>query len=131
MRSLKSRKIKNDLKRIEKFSNLVEKKLSKFDKDKQRIDQLSLEELQDLNQILRLADYILTKYEDKKEVYVLLKDFVEMINASSTSMDMLNDKISEHVVSAENAISKIKNLQNDVSENFSFKGQKTPLMNTS
>jgi len=130
MKSLKVSNIKNNLKRIEKFSNFVEKKLSKFGKDEQRIEQLSFEELQDLNKVLQMADYILTKYEDKKEVYALLKDFVEMINSSSTSMDLLNDKISEHLVSAENGIAKIKNLQRDVSENFSFKGQKTPLMNT-
>jgi hypothetical protein len=131
MRGLRGRNIKNDLKRIEKFSNLAEQKLSIFDKDKKRIEQLSFEELQDLNQILQMADYILTKYEDKKEVYGLLKEFVEMITASSTSMDLLNDKISEHVVSAEDTVSKIKNLQNDVSENYSLKCQKTQLLNTS
>ncbi len=131
MRGLTGRNIKNDLKRIEKFSNLAEQKLSIFDKDKKRIEQLSFEELQDLNQILQMADYILTKYEDKKEVYDLLKEFVEMITTSSTSMDLLNDKISEHVVSAENTISKIKNLQSDVSENYSLKCQKTQLLNSS
>ena len=71
----------------------LEKRLSTFDKDKQRIEKLSFEELQDLNELLRLADYILTKHEDKKEVYALLKDFVGMINNSSNSMDLLNDKI--------------------------------------
>ena len=131
MRQIKTRNIKNDLKKIEKFSSLVEEKFSKFDKDKKKIEELSFEELQDLNQVLQMADYILTKYEGKKEVYSLLKDFVEMINAHSTSMDILNDKISEHVISAENVISKIKNLQNDVSENYTLKYQKTPPMSTS
>ena len=120
----KQRNLKKDLKKIEKFSSLVEKRLLTFDKDKQRIEKLSIEELQDLNELLRLADYILTKHEDKKEVYALLKDFVAMINNSSNSMDLLNDKIVELVVSAEAAISRIKNLQTDVSENYSFKGTK-------
>ncbi len=118
----KQRNLIKDFKKIEKFSSLVEKRLLTFDKDKQRIEKLSFEELQDLNELLRLADYILTKHEDKKEVYVLLKDFVAMINNSSNSMDLLNDKIVELVVSAEAAISRIKNLQTDVSENYSFKG---------
>ncbi len=120
----KQRNLIKDFKKIEKFSSLVEKRLLTFDKDKQRIEKLSFEELQDLNELLRLADYILTKHEDKKEVYVLLKDFVAMINNSSNSMDLLNDKIVELVVSAEAAISRIKNLQTDVSENYSFKGTK-------
>ncbi len=120
----KQRNFLKDFKKIEKFSSLVEKRLLTFDKDKQRIEKLSFEELQDLNELLRLADYILTKHEDKKEVYALLKDFVAMINNSSNSMDLLNDKIVELVVSAEAAISRIKNLQTDVSENYSFKGTK-------
>lgn len=120
----KQRNFIKDFKKIEKFSSLVEKRLLTFDKDKQRIEKLSIEELQDLNELLRLADYILTKHEDKKEVYALLKDFVAMINNSSNSMDLLNDKITELVVSAEAAISRIKNLQTDVSENYSFKGTK-------
>jgi predicted amidohydrolase YtcJ len=120
----KQRNLIKDFKKIEKFSSLVEKRLLTFDKDKQRIEKLSFEELQDLNELLRLADYILTKHEDKKEVYALLKDFVAMINNSSNSMDLLNDKITELVVSAEAAISRIKNLQTDVSENYSFKGTK-------
>lgn len=120
----KQRNLIKDFKKIEKFSSLVEKRLLTFDKDKQRIEKLSFEELQDLNELLRLADYILTKHEDKKEVYALLKDFVAMINNSSNSMDLLNDKITELVVSAEAAISRIKNLQTDISENYSLKRTK-------
>ena len=43
-----------------------------------------------------------------------------MINNSMESMDLINDNIIETVVSAESAISRIKNLQGDVSENFSL-----------
>ena len=124
MGPIKQRNLKKDFKKIEKFSSLVEKRLLTFDKDKQRIEKLSFEELQDLNELLRLADYILTKHEDKKEVCALLKDFVVMINNSSNSIDLLNDKITELMVSAEGAISRIKNLQTDVSDNYSFKGIK-------
>ena len=48
MGPIKKRNLKNDFKKIEKLSTLVEKRLSTFDKDKQRIEQLSFEELQDL-----------------------------------------------------------------------------------
>ncbi len=125
MNSLNSWNIKKDLNKIRAFSSIIEKKLIQFDKkDESKIDNLSLEELQDLNQLVHLSDYILTKYESKKEVYSLLKDFVEMINNSTSSMDILNDKISELVVSAESAISRIKSIQGCVSEDFSLKSPK-------
>ncbi len=118
--SPRARTLKKDLKKIQKFSSLIETKLLNFDKDEKKIDKLSFEELQDLNKLLQIADFILTKYEDKKQVYNLIKDFVDMIGNSSNSMDFLDDKISELVVSAQSTISGIKNLQSGVSENFSL-----------
>lgn len=117
----KNRNFTKDLKKVRKFSFLVEKKLSQFDKkDENKIKNMTFEQLQDLQQLTSAANFILLKYEDNKEVYSLLKDFVDMIHNSSESVDLLNDKIMEMIVSAENAISRIKNLQGDVSENFSL-----------
>ena len=117
----KSRNFSQDLKKISKFSHLVEARLAQFDKnDKNKIKNLTFEQLQDLHQLTATANFILLKYEDNKEVYSLLKEFVDMINNSMESMDILGDKIIETVVSAESAISRIKNLQGDVSENFSL-----------
>ena len=117
----KNRNFTKDLKKVRKFSSLVEKKLSQFDKkDENKIKNLTFEQLQDLQQLTSAANFILLKYEDNKEVYSLLKDFVDMIHNSSESVDLLNDKIMEMIVSAESAISRIKNLQGDVSENFSL-----------
>jgi hypothetical protein len=121
MTGQKSRNFSKDLKKVGKFSSLVEEKLAQFDKnDKKKIENLTFEELQDLHQLTSIANFILLKHEDNKEVHSLLKDFVDMINNSTESMDMLNDKIIEMVVSAESAISRIKNLQSDVSENYSL-----------
>ncbi len=133
MSGQKSRNFSKDIKKISKFSSLVEEKLAQFDKtDKNKIKNLTFEQLQDLHQLASAANFILLKYEDNKEVYSLLKDFVDMINNSMESMDLLNDKIIEMVVSAESAISRIKSLQGDVSENFSLittnkaKGENAP-----
>ncbi len=123
--SQRARSLKKDLKKIQKFSSFVESKLSNYDKDKQKIEKLSFEELQDLNKLLQIADFILTKYEDKKQVYNLIKDFVDMISKSTNSLDFLDDKISELVVSAQSTISGIKTLQTDVSENYSLVQSKT------
>jgi len=117
----KNRNFTKDLKKIRKFSSLIEKKLAQFDKkDENKIKNLTFEQLQDLQQLTSVANFILLKYEDNKEVYSLLKDFVDMIHNSSESMDLVNDKIIEMLVSAESAISGIKNLQGDVSEKFSL-----------
>jgi len=121
MTKLNSWNIKKDLKKIRTFSYIIEKKLDQLDKkEESKIEKLSFEQLQDLSQLVHAADYILTKYEDNKEVYSLLKDFVDMINNSTASMDILNDQISELVVSAESAISRIKSIQGEVSEDYSL-----------
>jgi len=113
--------IKNSRKKIQKLSALVEKRLAELDSnDKKQVNQLSFEELQDFNQILRIADYTLYKYENKKEAFSLIKEFVDMINNSISSMDVLNDEISELVISAEDSIKRIKHLQSNVSENFTL-----------
>ncbi len=112
---------RKDITKIKKLSQLVEKKLSKLDKkDEQKIDSLTFEELQDLNQILKLADYVLCKYEHKKEVHSVLKDFVGIITKSTHSIEEIDDEISELVISAEGTIQKIKDLQINVSENYSI-----------
>ncbi len=121
MISKKNGNFTKDLKKVRIFSFLAEKKLSQFDKkDENKIKNMTFEQLQDLQQLTSAANFILLKYEDNKEVYSLLKDFVDMIHNSSESVDLLNDKIMEMIVSAESAISRIKNLQGDVSENFSL-----------
>jgi len=121
MISKKNRNFIKDLKKVRIFSFLAEKKLSQFDKkDENKINNMTFEQLRDLQQLTSAANFILLKYEDNQEVYSLLKDFVDMIHNSSESVDLLNDKIMEMIVSAESAISRIKNLQGDVSENFSL-----------
>ena len=119
-----------DFAKIKRLSELVEKKLSKLDKkDEEKIDSLSFEELQDLNQILQLADYILCKYEDKKEILSVLKDFVGIITKSTHSIETLDDEINELVISAEGTIQRIKELQTNVSDNYSIQnkeGSKSP-----
>ena len=112
---------KKDLEKVSEFSRLVEKKLFKFNKnDETRIDKLSFEELQDFNQILKMADFLLCKYENKKQVHSLLKDFVEIINNSTTSVESLDDEFEELVLSAETNIKRIREIQNNVSETFTL-----------
>ena len=119
-------KIQKDLDKIRKFSALVEEKLSHFNqKNSKTIENLTYDELQDLNKILQLADFVLCKHEDKKEFHSILKEFVSMINNSSSSIESLNDEIDELLISADSAISRIKELKATVVAKFSLSFKKS------
>lgn len=89
------------------------------------VENLTTDELLDLNEILRLADLILTKHEVKKEFHSLLKEFVEIINKSAYSVEALDDEINELIYSAEGTMSRLKDLQGEVSDEFDFEAEKT------
>ena len=95
-------------------------------KKNQKIEKLNPTELQDLHEILRIADYILTKHETNKDFHSILKEFVGIINKSAASIESLDDEMSEMVISAESTISHIKTLQGKVSDDFDLESkQKT------
>lgn len=115
----KDRKFQKDIEKVRGFSTLVGKQLEKIQKsDEEKISKLTVEELQDFSKILQITNFLLCKYEDKKDVHSLLKDFVSMIANSTDSLGIVNDQIDELVLSADTAIQRIKELQTKVSENF-------------
>jgi len=119
-----NRNIKKDFEKIKKISSLVEKKLEEHKhKNDKRIEKLTLEQLQDLNEILRITDFILTKHDAKKEFHSLLKEFVDIINKSAGSVEILDDEIGELIISAESTITRIKDLQGMVSKNYDFESK--------
>lgn len=119
-----NRNIKKNFEKIKKISSLVEKKLEeRKHKNDKRIEKLTTEQLQDLNEILRITDFILTKHEAKKEFYSLLKEFVDIINKSAGSVEILDDEIGELIISAESTITRIKDLQGTVSKNYDFESK--------
>jgi len=76
-----------------------------------KINQLNIDELNDLNKLLQIADYILCSHEEKKELHSILKKFVDVINESISSIENIDDKTNELIISADSTISKIKNHQ--------------------
>ncbi len=103
---------KTDLADIRNFSKLVNKRLEEMNKNNEfKINQLGVDELNDLNKLLQIADYILCSYEEKKELYSILKKFVDVINDSISSIENIDDKTNELIISADSTISKIKNHQ--------------------
>jgi len=113
----KSPRIGKDLDFIKNISEKIDKKLSLSDTTPE-IDNMTVDELQDLSKISRLANFMLTKYEDKKEVHSILKYFVSIISESSESIEKIDDEVSELIISAEDSINKIKEVHTNISEKY-------------
>jgi hypothetical protein len=108
-----------DLDFVRSISEKIDRKLSHSKNSiNPKIDKLSLEELQDLSKIVHLADFMLFKYEDKKETRSLLKHFVSIIRDSAESIEEIDDEVSELIISAEDSINKIKEIHTNVSEKY-------------
>ena len=105
-----------DIDHLQSLSAKIEKKLSASDAPDIKIDKLTLEELQDINKIVGLANFMLCKYEDKKETRLILQHFVSIIAESAQSIECIDDEISELILSAEDSINKVKNMHSKISE---------------
>ena len=111
-----------DIERIRSLSSVIDKKLSEVKpSDADKIDKLTLDELQDLDKIAGIADFMLTKYTDKKEMCSILKHFTTVITETADSMDHLDDEISELILSAEDSINKVKDLHAHIDKKSDFK----------
>ncbi len=116
------RNFSKDIERIRELSSKIDKKLSEAKpSDNNKIDKLTLEELQDLNKIVGLADFMLCKYADKKEIRSILKHFVSIISDTANSLENLDDELSELIISAEDSINKVKEMHTHISEKSDFK----------
>ena len=111
-----------DIDRIRSLSSIIDKKLSEIKpSEDEKIDKLTFEELQDLDKIAGIADFMLTKYADKKEMSSILKHFTTVITETSDSMGDLDDEISELILSAEDSINKVKDLHAHIDNKSDFK----------
>jgi len=116
------RDFSKDIARIKSISLKIDKKLSEVKpSDDSKIDKLSLEELQDLDKIVGIADFMMCKYSDKKEMRSILKHFTAIIHDTASSLDDLDDEVSELIMSAEDSINKVKDMHTHISEKSDFK----------
>jgi len=116
------RNFSKDIDRIRALSSKIDKKLSEAKlSDDDKIGKLTLEELQDLNKIVGIADFMLCKYADKKEMRSILKHFVSIISDTANSLENLDDELSELIISAEDSINKVKDMHTHISEKSDFK----------
>jgi len=116
------RNFSKDMNRIRTISSKIDKKLSDVkNPDAEKIDKLTVEELQDLDKIVRIADFMLQKYSDKKDMKSILKYFVSIMSETGNSLNDLDDEISELIISAEDSINKVKDMHSNISEKSDFK----------
>ena len=115
------RNFSKDIERIRALSSKIDKKLSEAKSSDDKIDKLTLEELQDLDKIVGIADFMLCKYADKKEMRSILNHFVSIISDTANSLENLDDEISELIISAEDSINKVKDMHTHISEKSDFK----------
>jgi len=109
---VKKLRVKADLDEVRYFSKLVDKRLEELDKNNEsKINNFNIDELNDLNKLLQMADYILCANEEKKDLYSILKKFVDVINNSIHSIEDIDEKTNELIISADSTITKIKNHQ--------------------
>ncbi len=115
------RNFSKDIERIKNLSSKIDKKLSEAKSSDDKIDKLTLEELQDLNKIVGIADFMICKYADKKEMRSILKHFVSIVSDTASSLENLDDEISELIISAEDSINKVKEMHTHITEKSDFK----------
>ena len=119
--NFESTSFERDLGKVRMLSGLVRKKILESNPNYERkIDNLTQEELEDVDSILALAEQLVLKYHHKKEAYLLLKEFSDMMKNWAVSIDEVNDQIQELLISAKSSVSEIESAQNDVSNNLSF-----------
>lgn len=109
------RLFKKDIEKIKKISETIDKRLSKATiSEEEKIKGMTIEELQDLSKIVKLADFMMQKYEDKKETRSILTEFVTMIKESAESIEGMDDEISELILSAEDSIKRVKDTRSKI-----------------
>ncbi len=110
---------RRDADRVAGLSALVEQQAGRLSgPDAGMISRLSPEELQDLDRVLQIAGHILCKYEERREIHSLLEELVGLITRSSGSLEEINCRIDELVLSAGCTVRRIREIQSCVSESL-------------
>jgi len=121
-RSESQENLREPLEKIKDISLKIEQKLVQkgCDKTDNFIETLSVEELKDLRQVIMASEYLLTKYQDKKEIKTFLEEFIGIIMHSANSVNTLKSELEDLVISAEVALKQIQTLHEEVTMNLSL-----------
>jgi len=116
--------------RIKNLSAKIEQKIVQKgnSKDDNFVETLSVEELKDLRQVILASEYLLTKYQDKKDLKSFLEEFIGIIMHAANSVNVLKDELEDLIISAEVAMQQIQTLHDDVTQSLTLgRGMQTKL----
>lgn len=121
-KNVSSEDISVPLDKIRDISSKIEEKIAQKspDNDDKFIETLSVEELKDLRQVMMAAEYLLSKYQDKKELKAFLEDFIGIILHATNSVNTMRDDLTDLLISAEMAFNQIQTLHEEVTQNLSM-----------
>ena len=105
-----------ELRKVRHFSSIVIKKLKSESINSENINNFTIEELTDINKILSLSNFLLTKYENKKHMHLILKEFTDLITKSVNSLESIDDEVEEMLISSTTEILRLKNIQRNFSK---------------
>jgi len=108
--------VSKELRKVRHFSSIITKKLKSESISSENINSFTFEELIDINKILSLTDFILTKYEHKKSMRLILNEFVGLITKSANSLESIDDDVEEMLIFSTAEISRLKSIQHNFSE---------------
>ena len=112
--------VSKELRKVRHFSSIITKKLKSESISSENINNFTFEELTDINKILSLTNFLLAKYENKKNMHLILKEFVDLITKSANSLETIDDDVEELLISSTTEISRLKNIQHNFSRKNDF-----------
>lgn len=113
--------VQTHIDKIKTLSSKIEQKIAeKTPENDNFIESLSVEELKDLRQLIMAADYLLSKYQDKKDTKAFLEEFIGIILHAANSVNTMRDDLEDLVISAEMALEQIQTLHEEVTQNLAL-----------
>ena len=67
--------------------------------------------MEDFSKILTSCEIVLSKYENKKAIYQNMKKFVDVLDTTVNSIELMDNEIDELSISADFSIKKIKEFE--------------------
>lgn len=79
------------------------------------LDGMTAEEISDLRRVLALAEYVLEKHQDRRDLRDTLREFVGVIGSSVESIRGLDSEIEDLAATAEAYVSRLRAAQSSMS----------------
>ena len=110
MKTEKDRSHKNLLE-IRNILSIIDNKLLTINGKTSFVENLNFNELEDFSKILTSCEIVLSKYENKKAIYQNMKKFVDVLDTTVNSIELMDNEIDELSISADFSIKKIKEFE--------------------